>query len=182
MPKIVRVREMTEEERKTMEQFRRSRTAAVRQVERARMIHWASQGQRGSQIASTLGVAENTVRNWINRFNEAGLPGICDEVRTGRPPTSSTEEVSLVVATALAKPDDLTLSFGHWTLDRLEEDLNEHKGIAIKRSRINEILQAQGLRGRKEEHWFGDRVDPDFAKKRGSSPPSTRSHQPEALS
>ena len=113
MPKILRVRAMTDEERKTIEQLSRSRTAAARQVERARMIHWASQGQRVPQIATRLGVAENTVRNWITRFNEAGLPGICDEARTGRPPTYSPEEVSVVVATALTKPDDLVLPFGH---------------------------------------------------------------------
>ncbi len=175
MPKILRVRAMTAEEQKTIEQLSRSRTAAARQVERARMIHWASQGQKVPQIAIRLGVAENTVRNWLNRFNEAGLAGICDEVRTGRPPTYSADEVSVVVATALTKPDDLALPFGHWTLDRLEEYLNEKKGIAIKRSRINEILQAEGLRWRKDEHWFGERVDPDFAKKRGLSPRSTPS-------
>lgn len=177
MPKILQVRAMTDEERKTIEQLSRSRTAPARQVERARMVQWASERQRVPHIAARLGVAENTVRNWLHRFNEAGLPGLFDEVRTGRPPTYSTDEVSVVVATALTKPDDLALPFGHWTLDRLEVYLNEEKGIAIKRSRINEILQAEGLRWRKDEHWFGERVDPDFAKKRGSLPPSTRSHQ-----
>ena len=76
------------------------------------------------------------MRNWLHRFNEAGLPGLFDEDRTGRPPTYGPEEVSVVVATALTKPDDLGLPFGHWTLDRLEVYLNEEKGIAIKRSRI----------------------------------------------
>lgn len=87
-----------------------------------------------------------------------------------------------MVATALTKPEDLALPFGHWTLDRLEVYLHEEKGIAIKRSRINEILQAEGLRWRKDEHWFGERVDPEFAKKRGSSPRSTQSHQKGASS
>ena len=73
----------------------------------------------------------------------------------------------MVVATALTKPDDLAFPFGHWTLDGLEVDLNEEKGIAIKRSRINEILLAEGLRWRQDERWFGERVDPDFAQKRG---------------
>lgn len=177
MPKILRVREMTEQERETIERLSRSRTAPARQVERARMVQWASEKQRVPQIAARLGVAENTVRNWLHRFTEAGLPGICDEVRTGRPPTYSAEEVSVVVATALTKPDDLALPFGHWTLDRLEVYLNEEKGIAIKRSRINKILQAEGLRWRKDESWFGERVDPDFAKKRGPLPRSTLGHQ-----
>ncbi len=47
--------------------------------------------------------------------------------------------------------------------------LNEVKGIAIKRSRISEIFLAEGLGWRHEETWFGERVDPDFAQKRGSS-------------
>ncbi|WP_220198504.1 helix-turn-helix domain-containing protein [Ktedonospora formicarum] len=177
MPKILQVRAMTDEENKMIEHLSRSRTAPARQVERAKIVQWASEQQRVPQIATRLGVAENTVRNWLHRFNEAGLPGLFDEDRTGRPPTYSPQEVSVVVATALTKPDDLGLPFGHWTLDRLEVYLNEEKGIAIKRSRINEILQAEGLRWRKDEHWFGERVDPDFAKKRGSSPPSTRFHQ-----
>jgi hypothetical protein len=46
-------------------------------------------------------------------------------------------------------------------------------GIAMRRSRISEIFIREGLKWRHEETWFGDRVDPDFAKKRGSSSSST---------
>ena len=34
----------------------------------------------------------------------------------------------------------------------------------------DEILIGEGLRWRTQETWFGDRVDPDFGQKRGSSP------------
>ena len=47
----------------------------------------------------------------------------------------------------------------------------------MKRTRIDEILVGEGLRWRNQETWFGERVDPDFAAKRG---PSTRSTQPPA--
>ena len=36
-------------------------------------------------------------------------------------------------------------------LDRLAVYLAEHKGITIKRSRIDELLQAEGLRWRTQE-------------------------------
>jgi hypothetical protein len=62
-------------------------------------------------------------------------------------------------------------------LDRLEAYLNEQKGIAMKRSRIGEVLIAEGLRWRQQETWFGERVDPAFAEKRGVSPRSTRRHR-----
>jgi transposase len=68
-----------------------------------------------------------------------------------------------VVASTLTKSDQLGLPLDIWSLDRLEVYLNEERGIAIKRSRINEFLLAEGLRWRKDESWFGERVDPEFA-------------------
>ncbi len=80
-----------------------------------------------------------------------------------------------MVAASLTKPDDLGLPFGSWTLDRLTAYLHEEKGILIGRSRIGELLQAEGLRWRTQETWFGERPDPAFAEKRGPSSPSTPS-------
>src|SRR4051794_20046242 len=64
------------------------------------------------------------------------------------------------------------LPFASWTLDRLVAYLGE-KGIGMKRSRVSEVLQAEGLKWRQEETWFGARVDPEFERKRGRSSAST---------
>jgi hypothetical protein len=37
----------------------------------------------------------------------------------------------------------------------------------MKRSRLDELLLAEGLRWRQQESWFGERVDPEFAQTRG---------------
>jgi transposase len=113
------------------------------------------------------------VRDWIKRFNTRGVAGLEDRPRAGRPPTYTPEQVAKVVATALTSPEALDLPFASWTLDRLAAYLNEHAAIAIKRSRIDEILVNEGLRWRKHETWFGERVDPAFAEKRGGSRRST---------
>ena len=81
-----------------------------------------------------------------------------------------------VVEASLTKPEALGLPFACWTLDRLEAYLNEAKGLPIKRSRISELLIAEGLRWRQQETWFGARVDPDFVAKRGRSSRSTKRH------
>ena len=47
------------------------------------------------------------------------------------------------------------------------------KSIGMKRSRVSEVLQAEGLKWRQEETWFGARVDPEFEGKRGRSSAST---------
>lgn len=170
----LRVRPMTTEEIERLGELGRSRTVPVRTAERARIIWLARDGRRVAAIAQKLGIGPGTVRFWLKRFNERGLEGLRDEPRSGRPPTYTPEEVGEVIAASLANPQDLGLPFASWTLDRLEAYLNEQKGIAIKRSRIDEILVAEGLRWRTQETWFGERVDPDFAEKRGASPSSTR--------
>ena len=169
----LRLRELTEEEQAAIERLAHSRTAPARQVERARILWQASQGEMAPAIAAALRLTAETVRDWIKRFNTQGLAGLEDQPRAGRPPTYTPEQVATVIATALTDPKRLDLPFASWTLDRLAAYLNEHEGIAIKRSRIDEILLKEGLRWRQHETWFGERVDPEFAEKRGGSRRST---------
>jgi transposase len=167
------VRELTLEEQASLRRLAHSRTDPVRLVERARILWLASQGQRVPAIAAQLRLAQATVRRWLKRFNATGLDGLRDQPRAGRPSTYTAAEVGAVIAASLTDPQRLGLPFASWTLDRLTAYLNEAKGIAMKRSRIDELLRAEGLRWRSQETWFGERVDPAFAEKRGPSSPST---------
>jgi transposase len=174
----LRVRAFTAEEAATIERVSRARTELAQAVLRARILWRSHEEQTIGAIAQGLGVHEATVRKWIRRFNKQGLDGLLDAARSGRPPTYTPEQVGAVVATALTDPQALDLPFAAWTLDRLQAYLNEEAGIAIKRSRIDELLQAEGLRWRKQETWFSERVDPEFAAKRGPSLRSTNSPLP----
>ncbi len=170
---MLRVREMTTAEANEVTRLAHSRTEGARAVERARIIWLSSRGKRVPVIAEELRVGKDTVRQWIKRFNESGTEGLADLPRSGAPPTYTPEQVGEVVATSLTNPRTIDLPFASWTLDRLTAYLNEEKGIPIKRSRVGELLVAEGLRWRKQETWFGERVDPEFAEKRGPSRPST---------
>jgi transposase len=190
------VRAFSDQEETEVRRLAHARTEPARLVERAQMIWLASQGQRVPAIARALQVHAQTVRHWLKRFNAAGLTGLKDAPRAGRPATYTPEQVGAVIATALTDPQQFGLPFGSWTLDRLEAYLNEEQRLPIKRSRIDEVLIAEGLRWRTQETWFGERatlpagedqpqaaarhkkqereVDPDFAQKRGPSNGSTR--------
>lgn len=174
MPAPLRARFWSSAEQEAIERLARSRTAPARTVERARIVLLSRYGDTAEQIAETLGICQDTVRRWIHRFDRHGVEGLADRPRAGRPPTYSAEEVGTVVEASLTNPEELGLPFACWTLDRLEAYLNEEKGLPIKRSRISELLIAEGLRWREEETWFGERPDPAFAEKRGPSSPSTR--------
>ena len=182
MPKIYRVRALSDEEAATIQRWAHSRTEPARRVERAQIVWWSSQGERVPAIARRLGIHQQTARLLVVRFNESGLKGLEDEPRPGHRPTYTSDQVGEVVATALTDPQTLGLPFASWTLDRLEAYLTEQKGITMKRSRIDEVIIAEGLRWRKQETWFGERVDPAFAEKRGASPRSTRRRQTAASS
>ncbi len=78
-----------------------------------------------------------------------------------------------MIQAALTPPRELGLPFSSWTLDRLAAYLKEEKGVGMGRTRVAEVLSAEGLRWRKQEGWFGERVDPEFASKRGPSSAST---------
>lgn len=170
----IRLRDLTADERAEIERLASSRTAPARQVERAQIVRLASEGRTAPQIAERLRVHPQTARDWLKRFNAEGLPGLDDLPRSGKPPTYTPEQTGEVIAAALSDPQDLGQPFACWTLDRLAAYLGESKGVAIKRSRISELLVQEGLRWRQQETWFGEKLDPAFAQKRGASRASTR--------
>ena len=170
------LRELTAEEASAVESLARSRTAAARRVERARIVWRASHGETPPSIAEALGLSAEAVRRRIRRFNAEGLAALEDHPRSGWPATYAADEVAAVITAALTDPRRLGLPFASWALDRLAAYLLEHKGIAMRRSRIDEILLKEGLRWRRQETWFGERVDPEFADKRGGSRHSTPHH------
>jgi len=182
MGQRLRLRELTAEERQAVERVAHSRTAPARQVERAKVVLAALQGEGVGAIAERFHLSPATVYLWWHRFAAQGLSGLQDKPRGGRPPTYTREQVGTVVATALTDPQTLGQPFASWTLDRLAAYLAEHHGITMKRSRIGELLLAEGLRWRKDETWFGERVDPAFAEKRGPSSDSIRLLPQEASS
>jgi transposase len=173
----IRVRAGGDKEREELARMARSRTLGAGLVRRAQIVMHALEGLKAPEIGARMGLCGATVRHWLKRFNARGLEGLAEDVRTGRPPTYSAEQRSAVINTALTPPADLGLPFASWTLDRLVAYLSE-RGVAMRRSRISEIFLREGLKGRHEETWFGERVDPDFARKRGRSSTSTRQRRP----
>jgi transposase len=164
----IKLKKLTAEEQSAIDKLARSRTAPARAVERAHIILLARRGTRVPAMAKELELTEITVRTWLTRFNAAGRAGLQDRPRSGRPVTYQSEQVSAVIATALKNQQHLNQPFACWTLDRLETYRNEEKQIPIKHSRIDDLLIAEGLRWRTQETWFGERVDPEFAQKRGA--------------
>ncbi len=167
------VRALSDDEAQELARMARSRRLGAGLVRRAQIVrHAVEEGLSAPEVAARMGLCGATVRFWLKRFNERGLPGLEEDMRSGRPPTYTAEERSAVITAALNRPAERGLPFASWTLDRLVAYLGE-RGIGMRRSRVGEALLAEGLKWRQEETWFDARVDPDFTRKRGRSSSST---------
>jgi transposase len=178
MRPFVRVKMLNADEYRVLKKTVASRKLPAGKVRRAKIILSSNQGHTAREIAAKLDCNERTVLKWINRFNKHGVvAGLEEGPREGRPRVYGPEDVGAVIQAALTPPRELGLPFASWTLDRLVAYLSEEKGVGMGRTRVAEVLSKEGLRWRKQEGWFGERVDPEFAEKRGPSSASTHALQ-----
>lgn len=176
---VLHVRDVSEDERAKLERLARASTAPMRLVERARIVLLSSRGLTAPQIAAQVGVGEATARKWIKRFTAAGLAGLDDSPRPGRPPTYAEDQRSRVIAKARSLPPPANGDVPptcHWTLDRLQEELKKD-GLPIKRSQIRRLLKAEHIKWQRPRSWLVS-DDPHFAEKRGPSSGSTPRPRP----
>jgi transposase len=170
---------VTEDERTTLERLIHAQTAPVRLVRRAHIIAAAATGLSVPAIAAQLQRSAHCVRQWIERFNAAGLDGLDDAARSGRPRTYDEGAYSRVLAKARGLPpkpaEGEVPPTCHWTLDRLQAELAK-EGVPVKRSQVRRILKAEHLKWQKPRTWL-ESDDPAFAEKRGPSFSSTPSRQ-----
>jgi predicted ArsR family transcriptional regulator len=88
-PRSRRVIALKDGDRAALEALTRRTTVAVGLVRRARIVLLAADGVPLDRIARELGVQRNVVRTWVDRYGEAGLAGLQDRPRSGRPRTFS---------------------------------------------------------------------------------------------
>lgn len=187
------LRALTDEERAKIDRLCRAQSAPVRLVRRALIIQLAAQGLAVPAVARQLGISEKAVRQRVARFAAEGMAGLEDAPRSGRPRTYDEQTYSRVIAKARSLPPKLDArdegaaqdvgdvgDVGdvpptcHWTLDRLQTELATD-GIAIKRSQIRRILNAEHVKWQRSRTWL-ESDDPEFAQKRGQSSSSTPTH------
>lgn len=167
MPKKLKIRKLSEPEEAALEKLRNSRTAAGRQVERARIVLGYAKGVKVSQLAKQVGRSETTIYNQLHRFVERGLEFVDDLPRPGRPEVYDEAVRGEIVSTAKTSPEHLGLSYGYWTLDRLQEFLSQGRAQAVSRTQLAHILRSEGIKWYQEKSYFSESPDPQFAEKRG---------------
>jgi len=156
MAPSARVVVIEDEQRRRLEAVVRSRTASIRDVQRARIVLLAADGRTNAAIARALSVRVNTVRTWRGRFAEHGMAGLGDLARPGRPPLYGPDvHLRIMAAVTSQRPE----ADSQWSHRLLAEQLVDD-GICA--SQIGRILAGLDLKPHRVRGWLTRRASPDF--------------------
>jgi len=177
MPKLITARKPQDaREERRVRRLARSRLGPRDSILRARMVALSWDGRRVPDIAAELGCHPQTVRDRLACFDAAGLDGLRDRPRAGRPRRISEAERSRLIRLVASAPPGRLMRHGAagldatdetlpacWTLDTLTEAAIQ-AGIAVARSQLRRILLAEQVRWRQPRAWATS-VDPEFGPK-----------------
>ena len=148
--------ELTEDQRRTLQQWSRGRSLPARQVERARVVLLAADGKQDLEIAAEIGISNQKAARWRKRFLKLGLLGLeKDAPRPGRTPTITAAKVEEVVRkTTQEKPGNAT----QWSTRTMAE------AASLSEKSVRRIWHKHGLKPHLSRT-FKVSNDPQFAEK-----------------
>lgn len=133
----------------------------LRVRERARIIRLLHQGRRSKQIAGLLAISYGQVYYWHQRWCQAGLDGLGDKPRSGRPPIGTEELKAKLEKLLEINPQDLGYAFTAWNLPRLQTYLNQEWGVTMHINTLRNLLSEMDYVYRRPKHDLGNLQDPD---------------------
>ncbi len=111
--------QVSDEDRATLLTWTRSSSVRAGLAMRARIVLAAADGEGPSAISRRLGVSRPTVDQWKSRYAQAGLAGLHDAARSGRPKT--VDDAAILAATLEPPPERLGVT--HWSTRLLAAQL-----------------------------------------------------------
>ena len=163
---------LTGQHRAMLNELSGSRTAAQREVERAKVLLAYAQGNSPTQIQRLLGVSRPTIYKCIDKALAAGaVAGLHDRYHRANAPQISEAAKAWVVDLACRKPKDLGLAAELWTISALADYVATHAvdaGFArlsqAVKATVWRILNAHELKPHRVRYYL-ERRDPQFERK-----------------
>ena len=131
MPRQRKIRALTEEELKALqEMYRQHENFRCRQ--RAQGVLLSKKGYCINEIVDILDVDRDTVSVWFTRFEEEGVAGLEERTRTGRPTIYTQEELNRFKAFLDEDPR---------SLNKAKAQLEQQTGKQSSRETLKRVLK-----------------------------------------
>lgn len=149
-------------EAQELERIVRAGRGEARRYRRARMVQLAAAGASISAIARTLGTSRARVGDWLRRFEAAGVEGLEDQPRSGRPVEIAALERHQVVAAACSEPSEFGLDRTVWSHEALAAALERSGRVrSISSSAVGRILAEAEIKPHRVKAWCHS-TDPEY--------------------
>jgi transposase len=158
---MIFVRPLAADERRVLRGL--ARTEVGRVSERVHMVLLSDRRYPVPQIAAIFACDEATVRTWLARFEAAGIDGLRDRPRSGRPPKADAAAQAALGRAVDQAPSAGGYLAGYWTLAMLAAHLAAVAGVALGASTVRRALRGLGYRWRRPRHEL--RRDPEAGTK-----------------
>ena len=122
------------------------RAAAARSKDAAaarRMLALAMvlEGSNRTEAARAAGMDRQTLRDWVHRYNEAGLAGLFNKPNPGAPPRKLRPEQEAAVAEWVrAGPNRHEHKVIRWRLVDLRDEIARHFGVQIHERTVGKLM------------------------------------------
>lgn len=128
-------------------------------VRRATAIHALHLGHKPEEVARMVKAGKSTINSWHRQWREAGVEGLADQPRSGRPPKANGTYQAALEAALAQSPSDYGYTFAVWTLERLAEHLEQVTGIRLSLGRLQVWLARLGYVYRRPKRDLRHRQD-----------------------
>ena len=163
---------LTEDQRLMLKDLAGSRTAPLREVERAKVLLGYSKGVSISDLSRQIGVGRPMIYKCIDKALAKGvLMGLKDTYHRPYEPEITDETKAWVVAIACTKPLDHGLAAELWSISGLARFVSEHADAAgfprlanAGKSTVWRILDENEIKPHKIRYYLEKR-DPEFDRK-----------------
>ncbi len=133
---------ITKEQQKELKQFRS--LASSKDSEKALMVLLSSEGEKVSQIAKTLKRNPHTVRDWLKRYNAAGLKGLSRKYSPGRPDEKRAKLKAHIQEVLGDSPVDHGYQDHVWSVPLIEHDAALKLGLSVSGDTVTRALNDMG--------------------------------------
>src|SRR6202165_5872779 len=165
LPKLA----LSAEQLSELQQLSQSRTASLREVQRARMLCRYHAGETISGIARAMEITRKSVRKWIDKALAMGAEAaLKDAYHRARSPVITEEARAWVVHLACSKPKELAYASELWTRSLLARHVRReapragHPSLSrAAKATVQRILAEQPLHPERVRYYLEKR-DPAF--------------------
>jgi transposase len=144
------------------------RTEEARYDHRLHAVLLVARGMSCPKVADVLGDPERTVRHWVDRFNDEGLPGLVETEKPGRPAKLTERQYDTVGKVIRRDPREAGMTTGIWDGKTLAAFVAREFKVKLGVRQCQRIFSYLGFRLRKPRPMIA-RSDPqkqhDFKKK-----------------